>query len=98
MKLVTFSTSDGERVKGSGYQVTIPTLSAMQAFKMLKKGRQGYLCTIEDTEPRDVDLNKIPVAREYQGYHLTEKSSLPSNLSLELPQYLRHLIEWHLLN
>jgi len=39
-KLVTFSASDGERVtfKGSGHQVTIPTVSAMQAFKMLKKG------------------------------------------------------------
>jgi len=36
--------------KGSGHQVTIPTISAMQTFRMLKKGCSGYLCTIEATE------------------------------------------------
>ena len=83
-KLVTFSTSDGERVtfKGSGYQVTIPTVSAMQAFKMLKKGRQGYLCAIEATEPRDLDLNKIPVAREYPQV-FQEVPGLPPNREIE---------------
>jgi len=37
-KLVTFSTPDGERMtfKGSGHQVTILTVSGMQAFKMLR--------------------------------------------------------------
>jgi len=66
-KLVTFSTSDGGRVtfKGSGYQVTIPTVSAIQAFRMLKKGCQGYLCAVEVAEPMNLHLNNIPVAREY---------------------------------
>ena len=42
-KLVTFSTPDGERMtfKGSGHQVTIPTVFAMQAFKMMRKGCQA---------------------------------------------------------
>jgi len=66
-KLVTFSTSDGERVtfKGSGLQMTIQTVSTMQAFKMLKKGCQGYLCAIEVTELKELDLSEIPVAREF---------------------------------
>ena len=40
-KFVTFSASDEERVtfKGSGHQMVIPIVFAMQAFKMLKKGR-----------------------------------------------------------
>jgi len=38
-KLVTFSAPDDERVtfKGNGHQVTIPTVLAMQAIKMLRK-------------------------------------------------------------
>jgi len=49
--LVTFSTPDGEKMnfKGSGHQVAIPIVSAMQAFKMLRKGCQDYLCVIEAT-------------------------------------------------
>jgi len=56
--LVTFSTPGGERVtfKGRGHQVTTPTVSSMQAFKMLKKGFQGHLCAIEATEPKEMDL------------------------------------------
>ena len=66
-KLVTFSAPDEERVtfKGSGHQVNISTVFAMQAIKMLSKGCQGYLCAIEATEPEDLDLNEIPVAREF---------------------------------
>jgi len=59
-KLVTFSASDAEKVtfKGSGHEMVIPTVFAMQAFKMLKKGRQGYLCAIEATELKDRDLSE----------------------------------------
>ena len=39
-KLITFSTPKGERLefKGNGYHKAILTISAMQAFKMLRKG------------------------------------------------------------
>jgi len=38
-KIITFSTPEGERMefRGNGYQKTMPTISAMQAFKMLRK-------------------------------------------------------------
>jgi len=77
----------------------------MQAIKMLKKGRQGYVCAIDATEPEDLDLNEVLIAKEFpqlfnrcRDYNLTERLSLPLNLYLEVPQYPRHHIEWHPLN
>ena len=32
---------------------------------MLRKGSQGYLCAIEAIELKNLDLNEIPVAREF---------------------------------
>jgi len=86
-KLVTFSASDGERLtfKGSGHQMVIPTVIAMQAFKMLKKECQSYLCAIEATGLKDLDLSENSSSKRsfhrcftrYRGYHPTEESSLP---------------------
>ena len=68
--------------KGSGHQVTIPTVFAMQAFRMLRKGCQGYLCVIQATEPKDLDLNEIPVAREFVQV-LQEVLGLPPDREIE---------------
>ena len=83
-KLVTFSTPEGERVtfKGRGHQVTTPTVSAMQAIKMLKKGCQGYLCAIEVAEPKEMDLREIPVAREFPQV-FQEVPGLPPDREIE---------------
>jgi len=83
-KLVTFSASDGERVtfKGNGHQLTIPTVSAMQAFKMLKKGCQGYLCAIEVTELKELDLSEISVVREFPQV-FQEVPRLPPDREIE---------------
>jgi len=62
--------------------VTIPTISAMHAFKMLRKGCQGYLCAIEATEPKDLDLNKTPVAREFPQV-FQEVPGLPPDQEIE---------------
>ena len=50
--------------KGSGYQKTIATISAMQSFKTLRKGCQCYQCAIKLAEPKEPKLNEIPVVRE----------------------------------
>jgi len=86
-KLVTFSASDEEGVtfKGSGHQMVIPTVFAIQVFKMLKKRRLGYLCAIEATKLKDLDLSKNSSSKKspdryfkrYRGYHPTEELSLP---------------------
>jgi len=82
---VTFSTPDGERTtfKGSGHQVSIPTVSAMQAFRMLKKGCQSYLCAIEATEQKDPDFNEILVVREFL-HVFPEVPGLPPAREIEL--------------
>ena len=83
-KLITFPDPNGERVtfRGRGHQVIIPTVSAMQAFKMLRKGCQGYLCAIETAEPSNLDLNEIPVAREYPQV-FQEVPGLPPDREIE---------------
>jgi len=82
--MVTFSTTDGERItfKGSGHQVSIPTVSAMRAFRTLKKGCQGYLRAIEAIEQKEPDLNEIPVVREFP-HVFQEVPGLPSDLEIE---------------
>jgi len=54
----------------------------MQAFRMLRKGCQGYLCAIEAIEPKDLDLNKIQVAREFPQV-FQEVPGLPPNWEIE---------------
>jgi len=65
--------------KGSGYQKTIATISAMQAFKILRKGCQGYLCAIEMTEQKELDLTEIPVVIEFPN----EVPGFPPNRQIE---------------
>jgi len=82
--LVAFSAPDEERVtcKGSGHQATIPTVSTIQAIKMLRKGCQSYLCAIEATELEDLDLNEIPVTTEFPQV-FQEIPGLPPNREIE---------------
>ena len=51
--------------KGNGCQKIMQTISAMQAFKMLRKGCQGYLCAVDMTKQKELDLIEIPVVREF---------------------------------
>ena len=83
-KLVTFSAANGERetFNGNNHQVTIPTVSAMQAFKMMKKGCQGYLCAIETAELKELDLSGIPVARKFPQV-FQEVPGLPPDKEIE---------------
>jgi len=107
-KLVTFSASNEERVtsKGSGHQMVIPTVFSMQAFKMLKKGCQGYLCAIEATELKDLDLSENSSSKKEPPQGFQEVSGLPPHRGIEFTielvpgtaHYPKHLIEWHLLN
>jgi len=54
----------------------------MQAFKMMKKGCQGYLCTIETAELKELDLSGIPVAREFPQV-FQEVPGLPPDREIE---------------
>jgi len=94
MKLVTLSTPDGER---------ITFMFCGRKSHMLRKECRGYLCTIEATELKNLDLNEIPIAKEFPQV-FQEVPRLPPNREIQFTielvpgtaQYPRHLIEWHL--
>jgi len=48
-KLLTLITPEGEKMEyqGSNSQKPTPIILATKAFKVLKKGSQGYLCALE---------------------------------------------------
>ena len=83
-KLIAFSTPEGERMefRGNGYQQTIPTIATTQAFKMLRKGCQGYLCAVEMTEQKEPKLSEILVVREFTNV-FQEVPGLPPDREIE---------------
>jgi len=86
--------------------MAIPTVFAMQAFKMLKKGRQGCLCAIKATELKDLDLSENSISKKERPQVFQEVPGLPPRRGIEFTVELvpgtahhpRHLIEWYLLN
>jgi len=70
---------------------------------MLRKECRGYLCAIEAMELKGLDLNEIPVAREFPQVFQEVRGPPPDReieFTIELvpgtAQYSRYLIEWHL--
>jgi len=64
--------------RGSNPKKTTPIISATRAFKMLKKGCQGYLCTVQMAETLEPNLKEILVVQEFLGV-LQEVPELPPN-------------------
>ena len=73
--------------KGNGCQKTMPTIYAMQAFKMLRKGCQGYLCAVEMTEQKEPALSEILVVREFPNI-FQEVPGLPLDREVEFTTHL----------
>lgn len=53
--------SDGEKLEfqGTNSQRFIPIILAMSAFRMLRKGCQGYLCAIEVVKEKEPNAENI---------------------------------------
>ena len=66
-KLVSLTTFGGETLKhkGSNPQKSILIISAMQAFRMMRKDFQGYLCVLEVTTSDEPNFSEILVANEF---------------------------------
>ena len=64
----------------------MPTISAMQAFKMLRKGCQGYVCAIEVTE-YEPNLNEILVVRKFPSV-FQKVPGLPPDREIEFTIHL----------
>jgi len=81
--------------------MVIPTVFAMQAFKMLKKGRQGYLCAIKAIELKDLDLSENSSTKKEPPQVFQEVPGLPPHRGIEftielvpgIAHYPTHLIE-----
>jgi len=52
---------------GNNSLKTTPVISVTYAFRILKRECQGYLCAVEVLSPKELDLNNIPVVREFLG-------------------------------
>jgi len=60
----------------------MPTISAMQAFKMLRKGCQGFLCTVKMIEQKEPDLSEALLVRNFPNV-FQEVPRLPLNWEIE---------------
>ena len=69
--------------RGSGCQKAISTIVGMRAFKMLKKGWQGYMCAMQVAEQKERNLHEILIAREFPGV-FQEVPRLPPDREIEL--------------
>ena len=58
-------------------------ISVMKAEKLLKKGCQGYLSYMMNSEAEPVDVQKIPMVREFSDVFLKELPGLPPGREVE---------------
>ena len=66
-KVILLSTPRGEKLehKERNPKKAISIISTMQAFRMIRKGCQGYLYALEVTTPVEPNLGEIPIANEF---------------------------------
>ena len=50
---------------GNGVVPPHNMISAMKACKLIRKGCQGYLCCVLSEQSVNVELNNIPIVREF---------------------------------
>jgi len=83
-KILTLTTSEGERIryKGGDSTSTIPLISSTKACKLISKGCSAYLCTVEVSNTEGPDLREIPVARDFSEV-FQEVPALPPDREIE---------------
>ena len=77
-KILTMVTSEGESIiyNGNPSSSAIPIISATKVCKLIKKGCAAYLCVIEEDGDPKLEIEKIPVMREFPEV-FQEVPSLP---------------------
>ena len=58
-------------------------ISMMKAKKLLEKGCQGYLAYVMNSETEPIDVQKIPMIREFPYVFLKELPGLPPDKKVE---------------
>ena len=64
-------------VQDIGSSVMSNVISAMQARRFMRKGCQTFLVVILDSKRGQVDIEKIPIVREFPDVFLEELSGIP---------------------
>ena len=59
-------------------------ISAMQARRFMRKGCQTFLVVILDSKRGQVDVEKIPIVREFPDVFLEELSGIPLEREVDL--------------
>ena len=58
-------------------------INAMKVGKLLRQGCTGYLCYLESTKKKVIDIQEIPVAREFPDVFPEELPGLPPKCDVE---------------
>ena len=85
-KTVTLQDEGGRRVEFKGERNIIPDsiISVMTARKLLRKGCIAYLAYVVDLEKKEIELDKIPVVREFSDVFPKELPGLPPEREVEV--------------
>ena len=71
-------------VQGIGSSVMSNVISAMQARRIMRKGCETFLVVILDSKRRQVDVENIPVVREFPDVFPEELPGIPLEREVEL--------------
>ncbi|KAL9268383.1 Transposon Ty3-I Gag-Pol polyprotein-like protein, partial [Drosera capensis] len=69
---------------GDGSRPDLQLVSAIMASKLLKKGCQGFLCSLESTTQHELCVDDIPVVRDYPDVFPDELPGLPPTRELDI--------------
>jgi hypothetical protein len=94
------------RFKGSRLPSLPYMISAVRANRLLRKGCRGFLASVVDLQKKELEIEDIPVVREFTDVFPEDLPGVPrivrlnflSTSFLVLHLFLRHPIEWHQLN
>ena len=95
-KTVVLRCSDQSKVKLQGIRSSaiFNVISAMQARRLMRKGCETFLALILDSKRGKVDLEKIPIVREFPDVFPEELPGIPLerevDLSIEIVPGIRH--------
>ena len=73
------------KFKGIRRELSSNMISAMTAQRMLRKGCQGYLAYVVETEKEGTLVEEIPIVREFPDVFPDDIAGLPPDREVELP-------------
>ena len=69
--------------QGIRREIALSLINAMTAWKMLRKGYQGYLAFVVDRRPERTRLEDIPIVKEFPDVFPDDLSGLPPDRAIE---------------